>query len=120
MERRTVSTGEAAEFWRVHPETARAILRRDGVRPARGGRCPRWWAADILAVGTVADGSQEGGGPLPPALLAARDCARLDPLGRSPRSWRRIMSSGRIPTIQLAPGITRVRPGDFVVLAEIA
>ena len=116
-ERQTMTTGEVARRWRVHPDTARAILRGQAVRPAKGGRRPRWWVDHVIG---IEGGPRASDGSAEEALLTAADCASGDPLGRSPRSWRRIMAGGRIPTVRLAPGITRVRANDFVALAEIA
>ena len=116
-ERQTMTTGEVARRWRVHPDTARAILRRQAVRPAKGGRRPRWWVEDVRG---IEGGPRAGDGSAEEVLLTAADCARGDPLGRSARSWRRIIAGGRIPTVRLAPGITRVRPNDFADLAELA
>ncbi|UWQ20077.1 hypothetical protein [Jannaschia sp. W003] len=111
MELRTETLSRIARHWAVHPDTARRLLRASGARPHGGGR--RWEWDDVWAVEGLSSVHPMDRTRLRAPLLTAADCAASDPLGRSPRTWRRHLAAGRLPTVALAPGLRRVRTGDF-------
>jgi hypothetical protein len=103
---------EVRDHWQVSEETARAILRRHGIPTVGEGR-PRYRWRDIWRV--------EREPWVPPwdwpafraPLLCPTDLPALDPHGRSGRTFRRLLATGRIPSIELSPGIRRIRPQVF-------
>ena len=46
-------------------------------------------------------------------MMSAGRCAAADPRGRSERTWRRHIRGRRLPVVELAPGIRRVRSVDY-------
>ena len=113
----TATTREVADHWGVCADTARRLLRAAGAEPVgEGGRRWRWrdvWRAE--------------GSPHVPALdwperkrplMSAKRCAAADPRGRSERTWRRHIRTRRLPVVELAPGIRRVRAVDYELHAD--
>jgi len=98
-----------AAHWVVCDRTARAILAAHGV-PALPGRPERYRWEDIWRL---------EGFPFVPEwdwprrkdpLLKTEDLVDEERRGRSARSVRRKLESGRIPSILLAPDVRRIRP----------
>ena len=116
---RTLRTSAVAAHWAVHPDTALALLRAAGVRPARARAPLRWRWEDVWRL---------EGDPLVHAadrallrapLLTAAMCAARDPLERTAHTWRRLIRAHRLPVVRLSPTLARVRPHDLVAHAEV-
>ena len=116
---RTLRTSAVAAHWAVHPDTALALLRAAGVRPARARAPLRWRWEDVWRL---------EGDPLVHAadrallrapLLTAAMCAQKDPLERTAHTWRRLIRAHRLPVVRLSPTLARVRPHDLLAHAEV-
>jgi hypothetical protein len=114
--RRTETLARIARRWSVHPDTARRILRAAGACPVGGRR--RWDWADVWRAEGLSRVHPADRATMRLPLFAAADCAERDPLGRSPRTWRRYLAERRLPVARLAPGIRRVRQPDLEDWAE--
>ena len=115
----TATTAEVCRHWGVCDEVARRSLRAAGAEPVRRGLW-RWrdvWRAE--------------GSPHVPAvdwadfkrpLMDAQACAEADREAgrrrRSERTWRRRIQSRRLPVVELAPGLRRVRSVDYDAHAD--
>lgn len=113
----TVGLRGLAIHWSVCEATARAIIAAHDLPDVSASGWPKYRWSDVWRL--------EGAGLVPPcdwadfrkALLRASDLAGLDVKGRSARTWRRNVETGRMPAIRLCESVCRVRESTFLAMA---
>lgn len=109
----TATVSELAVHWSVCDATVRKILAAAGLRDVAQSGWPKYRWDDVWRL--------EGAGFVPPCdwadfrapLLRVSELPGLDERGRAGRTWRRHVKTGRMPSIELAPGVRRVRECVF-------
>lgn len=113
----TVGLSMLAIHWSVCGATARAIIIAHGLPEVSASGWPKYRWSDVWRL--------EGAGLVPPCdwadfrkpLLRASDLTGLDVKGRSARTWRRNVETGRMPSIRLSNNVCRIRQCTFLAIA---
>jgi hypothetical protein len=108
---------EIARHWRVCEDTAGDIIAAARLPDVSLNARPRYRWRDVWRL--------EGEPWVHPVdwtayrapLLHPGDLPELDPHRRGGRQWRRLVASGRMPSIRLSPGVRRVRACVFERIA---